>query len=195
MKENKYLCLISFVFLIISFVGVIFFFNRNELLYDIFIGAFTGLILSFLTFLCQYFIYRHQIKNDIFQCYFNFYKSIELSCLKCNGSHYEVLNIYNELKIFSNELNYLLSKFSGFVPNNKNKLYKRLNRSPILNYDSFNVNSICKLILPNNKTRFEEVVIPLKDHIQSILVDLDKLRFNKEYEEFVRINKLLGVIK
>ena len=154
MKENKYLSLITFVLLLISFIGVIFFFNRSVLLYDIFIGSFTGLILSFLTILCQYFIYRHQIKNDVFQCYFNFYKSIELSCLKCRVNYYEVLRIYKKLKIFSNELNDLLSKFSGFIPNNKNKLYKRLNRSPILSYDNFNVKSIYKLILLNNKARF-----------------------------------------
>ena len=164
-------------------------------MYDIFMGINTGLILTFLTSICQYYINKKRIVNNVFSCYFEFFKCIELSEKKKKIMHYEVYNIYKQLNVFSNKLSKNLAEFSGFIPNCRNPLYKKMNR--VFEFDAkvFNLKNIFKLIYPDNRERFEKIVLPFKEHIKNILCDMDSKRFKKEYESFIRINKTLGVIE
>lgn len=186
MKEAKNIVLVLIIVLIILIPFIFYYYNISELVYNILISVVTGIVVSVLTALIQYFVIRSQIKNNIFSCYFDMYKAIYVSIKSKRFYGYPVMNVYKELLRFNDELSKNLSEFSGFVPNKYNKLYKKLNPIIILN-KKFNSRNIVKLVLPFNSKRFNDIVIPLYDFIENILKNIDSKRFEKEFEIYEKM--------
>lgn len=192
MKEAKVITIVSSIILIILILLGAYYYFASEFIYNILISIITGIVITIITSLCQYFVMKEKIKNNIFNCYLDMYKAIYVSKNKKVLFHYPVLNIYKKLLVFSDELSKNLSDYSSFYPTKKNKLYKKLN--PILNpdFDKFNIKNFSKLILPLNSKKFNEIIIPAEETLEKVPKGIDYKEFEKEMIEYEKIYKLLN---
>lgn len=193
MRETKVIIIFSFLFLIITFPLTEYLYSNYEVLYNILISINTGIISTMIVSLCQYFVIKKKIIDNIFNSYFDLYKAIYVSEEQKLFLHYGVTNIYKQLIITSNEVSKKLSEFSEFTPKKISKKYRKLN--PQLSFDNkiFNVKNIIKLMLPINSKRFKTIVIPYKMAIEKILIEIDKKKFEKEFSEYkILYKKILG---
>lgn len=195
MKESKVIVIVLSSILVVLLPMLIYFYFISELIYSILISIITGLIVSIFTALCQYFVNKSKIKNNVFDCYFDMYKEIYISEHKKILFHYSVLNIYKKSINFSAELSKNVSEYSGFISNKKSKLYKKLNPTVYPNYDEFNIKNFTKLILPFNTKLFNRLIIPVKMDLEKILRKIDSKKFEKNLKEFVTIYNNFNSIK
>lgn len=192
MKEAKVVTIVSTILLIILMPLGAYYYFASEFIYNILISIITGIVVTIITSLCQYFIMKEKIKNNIFNCYFDMYKAIYVSKHKKVLFHYPVLNIYKRLLVFSDELSKNLSEYSSFYPTARNKLYKKLNPTLNPNFDKFNIKNLSKLILPLNSKRFKELIIPMQETLEKILREINVKKFEKELMEYKKIYKVLN---
>lgn len=192
MKEAKVVTIVSTILLIILMPLGAYYYFASEFIYNILISIITGIVVTIITSLCQYFVMKEKIKNNIFNCYFDMYKAIYVSKHKKVLFHYPVLNIYKKLLVFSNELSKNLSEYSSFYPTARNKLYKKLNPTLNPNFDKFNIKNLSKLILPLNSKRFKELIIPMQETLEKILREINVKKFEKELMEYKKIYKVLN---
>ena len=192
MKEAKVVTIVSTILLIILMPLGAYYYFASEFIYNILISVITGIVVTIITSLCQYFVMKEKIKNNIFNCYFDMYKAIYVSKHKKVLFHYPVLNIYKKLLVFSDELSKNLSEYSSFYPTARNKLYKKLNPTLNPNFDKFNIKNLSKLILPLNSKRFKELIIPMQETLEKILREINVKKFEKELMEYKKIYKVLN---
>lgn len=192
MKEAKVVTIVSTILLIILMPLGAYYYFASEFIYNILISIITGIVVTIITSLCQYFVMKEKIKNNIFNCYFDMYKAIYVSKHKKVLFHYPVLNIYKKLLVFSDELSKNLSEYSSFYPTARNKLYKKLNPTLNPNFDKFNIKNLSKLILPLNSKRFKELIIPMQETLEKILREINVKKFEKELMEYKKIYKVLN---
>ena len=192
MKESKIIIIVLFNILIVLLPLGIYYYSVSEFVYNILISIITGVVVSIITAFCQYFAIKGKIKNNVFNCYFDLYKTIYTSRHKKVLFHYPVVNIYKKLLVFSDELSKNISEYSGFIPNKKNKLYKKLNPTLNPDFNKFNIRNLTKLILPVNSKRFNELIIPIQEEIEKILKEIDYKKFEKELTEYEKLYKLLN---
>lgn len=192
MKEAKVVTIVSTILLIILMPLGAYYYFASEFIYNILISIITGIVVTIITSLCQYFVMKEKIKNNIFNCYFDMYKAIYVSKHKKVLFHYPVLNIYKRLLVFSDELSKNLSEYSSFYPTARNKLYKKLNPTLNPNFDKFNIKNLSKLILPLNSKRFKELIIPMQETLEKILREINVKKFEKELMEYKKIYKVLN---
>lgn len=191
MKESKIIIIVLFIILIVLLpLGI--YYSVSEFVYNILLSIITGVVVSIITAFCQYFAIKGKIKNNVFNCYFDLYKTIYTSRHKKVLFHYPVVNIYKKLLVFSDELSKNISEYSGFIPNKKNKLYKKLNPTLNPDFNKFNIRNLTKLILPVNSKRFNELIIPIQEEIEKILKEIDYKKFEKELTEYEKLYKLLN---
>ena len=192
MKEAKVVTIVSTILLIILMPLGAYYYFASEFIYNILISIITGIVVTIITSLCQYFVMKEKIKNNIFNCYFDMYKAIYVSKHKKVLFHYPVLNIYKRLLVFSDELSKNLSEYSSFYPTARNKLYKKLNPTLNPNFDKFNIKNLSKLVLPLNSKRFKELIIPMQETLEKILREINVKKFEKELMEYKKIYKVLN---
>ena len=192
MKEAKVVTIVSTILLIILMPLGAYYYFASEFIYNILISVITGIVVTIITSLCQYFVMKEKIKNNIFNCYFDMYKAIYVSKHKKVLFHYPVLNIYKKLLVFSDELSKNLSEYSSFYPTARNKLYKKLNPTLNPNFDKFNIKNLSKLVLPLNSKRFKELIIPMQETLEKILREINVKKFEKELMEYKKIYKVLN---
>ena len=192
MKEAKVVTIVSTILLIILMPLGAYYYFASEFIYNILISIITGIVVTIITSLCQYFVMKEKIKNNIFNCYFDMYKAIYVSKHKKVLFHYPVLNIYKKLLVFSDELSKNLSEYSSFYPTARNKLYKKLNPTLNPNFDKFDIKNLSKLILPLNSKRFKELIIPMQETLEKILREINVKKFEKELMEYKKIYKVLN---
>ena len=192
MKEAKVVTIVSTILLIILMPLGAYYYFASEFIYNILISIITGIVVTIITSLCQYFVMKEKIKNNIFNCYFDMYKAIYVSKHKKVLFHYPVLNIYKKLLVFSDELSKNLSEYSSFYPTARNKLYKKLNPTLNPNFDKFNIKNLSKLVLPLNSKRFKELIIPMQETLEKILIEINVKKFEKELMEYKKIYKVLN---
>lgn len=192
MKEAKVVTIVSTILLIILMPLGAYYYFASEFIYNILISIITGIVVTIITSLCQYFVMKEKIKNNIFNCYFDMYKAIYVSKHKKVLFHYPVLNIYKRLLVFSDELSKNLSEYSSFYPTARNKLYKKLNPTLNPNFDKFDIKNLSKLILPLNSKRFKELIIPMQETLEKILREINVKKFEKELMEYKKIYKVLN---
>ena len=192
MKEAKVVTIVSTILLIILMPLGAYYYFASEFIYNILISIITGIVVTIITSLCQYFVMKEKINNNIFNCYFDMYKAIYVSKHKKVLFHYPVLNIYKKLLVFSDELSKNLSEYSSFYPTARNKLYKKLNPTLNPNFDKFNIKNLSKLVLPLNSKRFKELIIPMQETLEKILREINVKKFEKELMEYKKIYKVLN---
>lgn len=192
MKESKVLIIVLSILLIILIPLGIYYYSVSEFVYNILISIITGVVVSIITAFCQYFVIKEKIKNNVFNCYFDLYKTIYTSRHKKVLFHYTVMNIYKKLLVFSDELSRNLSEYSSFIPNKKNKLYKKLNPTLNPDFDKFNIKNLTKLILPFNSKRFNELIVPIQETFERILKEIDSKKFEKELAEYEKLYKQIN---
>ena len=192
MKEAKILTYIFGLSLIIAcclllFVPVL----RHGICYDIVMGIITGLIVSLMGVVAQYFIQKGRIKNDIFNCYFDLYKKIYNVEKMHTFLGYNWISLYKKMENFSVEYSKLVSEYSGFINNKYSLLYKKLNPSIKVDYDIYNIKNIAKLLFPFNHKKFKEIIVPFKLELENAMRVLNNKKFNKEFKEYKRISNLI----
>lgn len=192
MKEAKTIIIIFSLILIFMTLSIFIFpFCSSGIAFDIIISIITGLFVSILTAVCQYFVIRGKIIDNVFNCYLRLYKAIYSAEKYCNFFGYNVRGIWKELNSFAPKFSEYLGDFNGFIPNNYNKIYKKLNPNPNLNFNVFNVKNIMKLIFPCNHSKFREIVLPAKKELEIILLNINRKKFKKDMNEYANISKKL----
>lgn len=192
MKEAKIITIISSSISLILIPFVIYFYSTSKFIYNILISIITGVIVTIITSLCQYFVIKGKIKNNIFNCYFDMYKAIYASQHKRLLFHYPVHNIYDNLLVFSTNLSKNLAEYSSFFPAKNSKLYKRLNPTLNPDFNEFNIKNLSKLFFPINSKRFNELIIPAQKALEKTLKEIDNKEFEKEFKEYKRLFYLLN---
>lgn len=192
MKESKVIIIVLSIILIVLLPLGIYYYSVSEFVYNILISIITGIVVSIITAICQYFVIKEKIKNNVFNCYFDIYKTIYTSQHQKILCHYPVVNIYKKLLVFSDELSKNISEYSGFIPNKKNKLYKKLNPTLNPDFNKFNIKNLTKLILPSNSKTFNELIVPVQETFEKILKEIDSKKFEKELAEYEKLYKLLN---
>lgn len=192
MREAKILTYVFGLSLVITCFIIIFVpVFRQGICYDIIMGIFTGLVVSLMGVIAQYFIQKGRIKNEIFNCYFDLYKKI-YNIEKTHGFFgYNWFSLYKKMESFSIEYSKLISEYSGFVNNKYSLYYKKLNPNIKIDYDIYNVKNIIKLMFPFNHEKYNEIIVPFKLELEKSLKVLNKKKFNKEFDEYKRISKLI----
>ncbi len=66
LKESKVITIVCTITLFVLLPILIYFYYVSELIYNILISITTGLVVSIITALCQYFVIKSKIKNNIF---------------------------------------------------------------------------------------------------------------------------------
>lgn len=196
MKEAKIIIIVLTIVLILLFPFLFFSFKNIEWLYNILISIITGVVVSLITVICQYFVAKNRIKNNIFNCYFDFYKLI---CVAENQKilfRYPISSLCKKLPEISIDLSRNLSEYSSFVPNKKDKFYRKLNPLIMIDSKKFNRNNALKLIFfPCNVGKFKELMIPTKKRLEEILTDLNSKKFEREFREYEKVSSTLGFNK
>lgn len=194
MKEAKILTYIFGLSLILTCCSLLFIpVLRQGICYDVVMGIITGLIVSLMGVITQYFIQKGRIKNDIFNCYFDLYKKIYNVEKMHTFFGYNWISLYKQIEKFSVDYSKLISEYSSFVNNKYSLLYKKLNPSIKVDYDVYNIKNIAKLLLPFNHKKFKEIIIPFKLELEQTMKTLNNKKFNIEFKEYKKIsNSILG---
>ena len=192
MKVSKVVIIVLSIIMVILLPILIYTYIYSQLVYNILISIQTGLIASIIIEICHYFVARSEIKNNIFNCYFDMYKTIYIAEHKKLFFHYFVLNIHKKSQVLANDLSKYVAEFSGFIPNKKNKLYKKLNPTMNIDFEKINIKNFTKLILPFNRKKFNELIIPMKRELEEILKKIDRKKFEKEFKEYEKLFNLLN---
>lgn len=187
MKVSKTIVIILSVIFAVLLPILIYYYSASKLVYNILVSIMTGIIVSLITSLCQYFVCRKEIKDKIFNCYFELYKAIYASEHTKLLFHYNVVNIYKKSIDFDKELSKYISEYSGFISNKRSKLYKKLNPNVFINFNMFNKKNFIKLIIPFNSKQFNNLIISIKEILEQILRIIDYKKFDKDVKDFIKI--------
>ena len=189
MKEARIITICSILLGIISTIIAIFLYKIYPNLLD-YIGVLTniycGIIVGLVTSICQYFIQKRKIINNVYSAYFDIYCSYYYSKNSPVLFHYNSFSIYKKLIDLNPKIIEALDEYHGFFKK-YDKTYKKLN--PTINLgDNYKIKKIVKsLFYWFNKKYFDSSIEPIILEIEKILITINKKRFKKDKEEMIKL--------
>ncbi len=176
MKETKWIIsILSALTIILLFVE-----NFSITMTEILHSLVTGFIATIVVAIIQYLLYRNQIKNSIFESYYDFYLKIYVQSRK-KKRFYNTKDIYNQIFIFSKEFSDALSQYDSFIPKFINPFYKKINPPSSELFYLFKLKKVKRLsssFVPY-KT-FCKIAIPIQERLENILIKIDKNKFEQK---------------
>ena len=153
-------------------------------------NIYCGIIVGLVTSVCQYFVQKRKIINNIYSAYFDIYRSYYYSKNKPFLLHYNIVSIYKKIIDLNPKIVETLDEYHGFFKKH-DKTYKKLN--PQINIgDHFKFENLIKTLFWFNKKSFNKVIEPTILEFEKVLISIDKKRFEKEKEEMVKLYKQLN---
>lgn len=185
MKETKWIIIILSILTIILIFVENFSITMTEILHSLI----TGFIATIVVTIIQYLSYRNQIKNLIFESYYDFYLKIYAQSRK-KKLFYNTKEIYKQIFIFSKEFSDALSQYDSFIPKFLNPFYKKINPPSSELFDLFKLEKVKRLSLSfvSHKT-FYKIAIPIQECLEKILIEIDKNKFKRKlfiYNETIK---------
>lgn len=189
MKESRLIIIFSIVLTIITTIITIImhyiwpnFIDYIGILTNIYCGIIVGLVTS----ICQYFIQKRKIINNVYSSYFDIYRSYYYSKNRPVLFHYNSFSIFKKLIDLNPKIIESLDEYHGFFKR-YDKTYKKLN--PTINLgDNYKVKKLVKsLFYWFNKKYFESSIEPMILEIEKILITINKKRYEKDKEEMIKL--------
>lgn len=190
MKESKILTIVYSLLLLIMIIFLVVGKDFADRYYDIIISIITGLIVGVITTVSQYFISKTRMKSEIFNLYYDYYRFIiNLNSSKICNFHSFVIPIYFKTKDVYDKLSVILSDYSGFISQKRNKFYLMVDPKIQIDNRIINRKIVLKLLLPINKKKYDKIFVPLCKKLRETLLKINKKKFNeleKFNEEFIK---------
>ena len=125
MKEARIITIVLFVLMVILFPINIYCFSKNyDLMGNIISNINCGLFVGFITSLCQFFINKLKIKDEIYSLYYDIYYTYWI-ILNNSIIYYNAFNFYNKIASNGSKIVSLLNDYHGLIIK-KDKLYKAM---------------------------------------------------------------------
>ena len=149
-----------------------------------------GLLVGLITSICQYYVYRRKIINNIYNLYFDIYRTWYYSKENRFLFHYNIYNIYKKTMELNPKINDNLDEYHGLFKK-EDKTYKKLNPDVTLN-NSFKVKNVIKLFIRwFNEKQVDEIIKPYINEIEIILKDINPNRFEKDVKSMKKMHNFL----
>lgn len=189
MKESRLIIIVLLVFFVL--LGPIFYF-LNLIYPDLFdymnvaTNLYCGIIVGLITSICQYCSSKRKIINSIYGAYFDVYRSYYYSKNKTFLWHYNSYGVYKRIIELNPRIVEALDEYYGFFKKYDNT-YKKLNPAIKLE-DNYKAKIVIKSFLSwFNKKSFNSIFEPLMKEVESILININQKRFEKDREEMIRM--------
>ena len=189
MKESRLIIIFSIILALITTLIAIALHYIWPNLID-YVGILTnihcGIIVGLVTSLCQYFVQKRKIINNVYSAFFDFYRSYYFSKKMPFLFHYNSFSIYKKLIDLNPKIIEELDEYHGFFKK-YDKTYRKLN--PVINLgDNYKVKKILKsLFLWFNKKYFESSIEPLILEIEKILTTINSKKFEQDKHEMIKM--------
>ena len=189
MKESRLIIIFSMLLAIITTIIVILMHYIWPNLID-YIGILTniycGIIVGLVTSICQYYVQKRKIVNNVYSAYFDIYRSYYYSKNRPVLFHYNSFSIYKKLGDLNPKIIETLDEYHGFFTKH-DKTYKKLN--PIIYLgDNYKVKKVVKSLFTwFNKKYFASSIEPMILEIEKILISINKKRFEKDKKEMIKL--------
>ena len=129
MKESRMIIIVSGLFAFVL-VPIFYFLNKigvsEEICINIGTNLMCGIIVAFVTAMCQYCISKRKIVNTVYGLYFELYRTYYYSKNKVMLFHINTFNIYKKMIELSPKINETLDSYHGFFKA-KDSLYVKMN--------------------------------------------------------------------
>lgn len=189
MKESRLIIIVSLCLFVL--IGPIFYllYLIQPNLFDymnIATNLYCGIVVGLITSICQYCASRRKIINDVYNAYFDVYRSYYYANNKPFLLHYDTYSVYKKITDLSPKIVESLDEYQGFFKK-IDKTYRKLN--PLVKYESnYKSKNILKsILLWNNKKTFDKTFNLLIDEIEKILIDINEKRFLKDKEAMISL--------
>ena len=190
MKESRLIIIVS-ILLIIFVYPIAYLLNRFCFEYDwigIATNLYCGIIVGLVTSICQYCVAKRKIINNIYNAYFDVYRSFYYAKEGSFLWHYNSYGVYKKIVELNPKIIESLDEYQGLFKKH-DKMYKKLNPKIKLDKNYKKKNILTSFLLWFNKKSFYSVFNPLMSEIENILNNINKKRFEKDKAEMIRMYK------
>lgn len=189
MKESRLMIIVSLC--LFALIGPIFYLlyilYPNLLDYiNIATNLYCGIIVALVTSICEYWSARRKIINNIYNAYFDVYRTYYYSKNNTIFFHYNSHSIYKKMIELNPKIVEFLDEYHGLFKK-YTKTYRKLN--PIIQFgDNYKATNMIKsYLLWFNKKSFTSVFEPLMNQVENILINIDEKRFEKDKIEMIKM--------
>src|SRR5574344_1538930 len=152
MKESRIIIFLS-VIILIALISIFYIGLDNELCMNIATNLFCGVIVALVTAICQYFSSKRKIINDVYDLYFDLYRTYYYAKNKTIFFHINAYSICKKIMELSPKVYGTLECYHGFFKE-KDSLYMKMNPIIQLNQTLKAKNTIKTLYRWFNKKLF-----------------------------------------
>ena len=189
MKESRLIIIVSlFLFILIGplfYIIYLFFPNLFDYI-NVATNLYCGIIVGLVTSICQYYSSKRKIINSIYGAYFDVYRSYYYSKSKTFFWHYNSYSIYKKMIELNPKIIEALDEYHGLFKK-YDSTYKKLNPTIKLKENYKAKNMIKTFFLWFNKKSFNNFFESLMKEIESILININEKRFEKDKLEMIRM--------
>lgn len=148
-------------------------------------NLYCGILVGLITSICQYCSSRRKIINDIYNAYFDVYRSYYYSKNKSFLWHYNSHGVYKKMIELNPKIIEALDEYHGLFKK-YDKTYRKLN--PTIKFgNNYKAQNMIKSFLSwFNKKSFDGIFEPLMKEIENILISINEKRFEKDKIEMIR---------
>ena len=189
MKEARLIIIGSIILTIITTVvavGMYYVYPKLIDYFSILTNIYCGIVVGLVTSICQYYVQKRKIINEVYNAYFEIYRSYYYSKNKPFLFHYNTFYIYKKMMDLNPKIIEILDEYHGFFKK-QNRFYKKMN--PTITFgDNYKAKKIIKSLLSwFNKKYFETSIEPLILEIEKILININKKRFENDKQSMIKL--------
>lgn len=189
MKESRLIIIVlSIVFILLGPIFYLFHLLYLDLIdyMNVTTNLYCGIIVGLITSICQYCSSKRKIINSIYGAYFDVYRSYYYAKHKTFLCHYNSYSVYKKMIELNPKIVEALDEYHGFF-NKYDNTYKKLNPTIKLEDNYKSKNMINSFLSWFNKKSFNSIFEPLMKEVESILININQKRFDKDKEEMIRM--------
>lgn len=189
MKESRLIIIVSLC--LFALIGPIFYllYLIQPNLFDymnIATNLYCGIIVGLITSICQYCDSRRKIINDVYNAYFDVYRSYYYANNKPFLWHYNSYSVYKKMIELNSKIAEALDEYHGLF-NKYDNTYKKLNPKIKLE-DNYKATNMIKSFLSwFNKKSFNSAFEPLMKEAENILISINEKRFEEDKVEMIKM--------
>ena len=193
MKESRKISIVLILLLIVVLIIRVILNVLNVTYFDyqnIAINLCCGIVVGLVTSICQYYVAKRRIINQVYNSYFEIYRCYFNVKSKPFLKRYDSLRLYKKFVDVFPTISDSLDEYYGIFKK-KDKTYMKLN--PNVNLEKVikakNLNkSVFSLF---NKKSFNAVFNPIIDEIEKILININEKRFLQDKIQMERLYRQL----
>lgn len=189
MKESRTIIIISVIMMILlipfglflKILGV-----DGELCVSIITNLECGVIVGYVTAICQYFTAKRRIINSVYGLYFDLYRTYYTAENKSFFYHFNAISIFKKLTELSAKINESLGDYHGIF-RKKDSMYMKMDPQ-VKMCEGYKARNLIKvLFLWFNRKSFDRTIEPFIKDIEKILIDIDKEKFERDKQQMVNM--------